>query len=87
MMVDEGETTPQSFPPTDHRPPTHSDAHAQRDRLVDELKMHGAMLQRVGAQQRYILDEILRIRSSRGQPTPTMPGGDATPPVRATTCA
>ena len=36
--------------------------------LREELKVQGDMLMRVSAQQRYILDELVTMRASRGLP-------------------
>lgn len=38
--------------------------------LADELRVQGDMLQRVSAQQHFILEELTRMRSSRGMPPP-----------------
>lgn len=57
--------------------------------LQEELKVQGDMLQRVSDQQQYILDEIMRMRATRGMPG-ACPSGNLPPPgapFRAAMCA
>lgn len=63
--------------------------------LHEELQVQGDMLQRVSAQQRFILDELVKMRASRGLPPhSSLPDGRSGSPLphdgmpfRATTCA
>ena len=53
--------------------------------LVDELQVQNDMLQRLSAQQRFILAELSKMRSGSGTPL-TLPA-TAPSPFRAATCA
>ena len=56
--------------------------------LADELRVQGDMLERVSAQQKFILDELTRMRSSHGEPPPSMlPHADMPLFRGATMCA
>jgi hypothetical protein len=94
MLVDEG-VPPLGVPPTAaspppsvpaaHAPPAACPAaytYTSHMDLVDELRVQGDMLQRVSAQQHFILSELARMG---GMPIP--PSVQPVAPWASTTCA